>query len=81
MLNLPDGTHALEIEFHDHVLEHLRCRLHQVAGAGVVAVFTVTDHNCRRLLEAESGRLRAQLERRGIRVQGIEVCVDTEEST
>ena len=39
----------------------------------IVAVFTVSDVNTRRLLEAESGVLRAQLEGKGMRVQRVSV--------
>ena len=42
-------------------------------GGGVRATFFVQDTNLRRLLEAETGRLRAQLEARGLRVSELQV--------
>lgn len=70
----PDGSTSFDITFNDEVFDDLSCRI-TVTGDQIIAVFTVQDQNLRRLLEAESGRLRAQLEGRGLRVGEIRVEV------
>lgn len=74
MVEMGDGSFAFEIDFSDDVFEELRCRI-AVQDGKLMAVFRVQNQNLRRLLEAESGRLRAQLEGRGLRVTEIRVEV------
>lgn len=74
----PDGASSFEMAMHNELLacDDLRCRI-AVGKGGVVAVFTVSDRNVQRLLEAESGRLRVALEERGFK--GVQIQVVTED--
>ncbi|MEO0812824.1 MAG: hypothetical protein AAFY60_08170 [Myxococcota bacterium] len=69
----PDGTAAFEVSFHDEVFQDLACTI-QFGEDGVVATFRAVDVNTRRLLEAESGRLRVRLEDRGLKVKEVRVA-------
>jgi hypothetical protein len=71
----PGGGTSFDITFRDDVFEDLACRI-TIHGERVIAVFRVQNQNLRRLLEAESGRLRAQLEGRGLRVEEVRVEVE-----
>lgn len=68
----PDGSMSFDVDFHDDVFRELSCRI-RVHGERVRAVFRATDVNTKRLIEGELGRLRAQLEGRGLRVDSMEV--------
>ncbi len=70
----PSGATSFDIVFKDELFRELACRV-TVGEGGVEAVFRVHDDNARRLLEAESGRLRARLVERGLRVQAVRVEV------
>lgn len=72
VLHGPDGAASFEISFHDDVFSDLACCV-SVEDGQVVATFRVCDVNTRRLLEAESGRLRSQLEERGLKVRAVRV--------
>ncbi len=69
----PDGGQGFQVLIRDEVFEDLRCSIEVLDGGGVRATFFVQDTNLRRLLEAETGRLRAQLEARGLRVSELQV--------
>jgi hypothetical protein len=69
----PDGGYAFEIAFSDELFHDLACEIQVGQDGKVVAVFRVGDNDTRRLLEAEAGRLRAQLEERGLVVAGVRV--------
>ena len=75
----PDGGQGFQVLIRDEVFEDLRCSIDVLEGGGVRATFFVRDTNLRRLLEAETGRLRTQLEARGLRVSEI-LVVTVEES-
>ncbi len=75
LVNEPDGGVAFEIIIRDEVFSELVCRV-AVRDHRVTAIFKVGDMNLRRLLEAETGRLRASLSERGLMVDEIEVCSD-----
>jgi len=68
------GATSFEITFADDVFANLVCQLTFDEGR-LVALFRVPDHNLRRLLEAEAGRLRVQLEGRGLKVEEVKVEV------
>ena len=70
----PDGSTSFDIAVRDEVFADLRCRI-TIDRGKVRAEFHVHDVNTRRLLEAEAGRLRAQLENRGLRVEEVRVVV------
>lgn len=72
VLQGPDGAASFEISFHDDVFSDLACCV-SVEDGQVVATFRVCDVNTRRLLEAESARLRSQLEERGLKVRAVRV--------
>lgn len=72
LISEPDGSASFEIAFNDEVFSELACRISFKDG-GVTATFRAPDANTRRLLEAEAGRLRVQLEERGIKVRDIAV--------
>ncbi len=63
---------GFDISFSDDVFVDLRCRI-TIADGVVAAVFFAPDVHTRRLLEAESGRLRVSLEERGLRVSAIKI--------
>ena len=67
-----DGNRSFQITFNDEVFRSLTCTI-TLGGGKVVATFTASDDNTRRLLEAEAGRLRLMLESRGLRVQEVRV--------
>ncbi len=69
-----EGT-SFDIAVRDEIFDELSCRI-TLKGGEVVATFRVRDQNLRRLLEAESGRLRAGLEERGLRVAAVHVEVE-----
>jgi hypothetical protein len=71
LVNDAEGT-SFDISIRDDVFSELACRI-TVNDGKVIATFKVSDVNTRRLLEAESGRLRAQLEERGLTVAAIRV--------
>jgi len=75
LLNSPDGNASFEIAFRDDVFEDLACCI-STHDDGLVATFKVADQNLRRLLEAESGRLRVKLEDRGLKVKAVEVEIE-----
>lgn len=70
-----DGTTSFQISFHDDVFADLACTI-AVRASRVTATFRVRDENLRRLLEAESGRLRVSLESRGLKVEDVRVVVE-----
>tara|TARA_Y100001934_G_C11901877_1_gene562611 strand:+ start:53 stop:496 length:444 start_codon:yes stop_codon:yes gene_type:complete len=74
----PDGTRGFQIEIKDELFDRLRCSIDIMVDGRVRAIFYVQDHNLRRLLEAESARLRAQLEGRGLKVGEVLVVVASE---
>ena len=65
-----DGEQSLQFTLEDAQLGDITCRLHKRNG-GIAAVFLAKDINTERLLKAEVGRLRVQLEARGLKVDGI----------
>lgn len=67
-----DGTTSFDIAFNDDVFDSLGCSI-VIEDNEVIAVFRAEDRNTRRLLEAEAGRLRAQLEERGLRVREVRI--------
>ncbi|MBN1960354.1 MAG: hypothetical protein JW841_05370 [Deltaproteobacteria bacterium] len=69
----PDGATAFDISIRDDVFDELACRI-AIRDHTVTATFRVADTNLRRLLEAEAGRLRAQLSDRGFKVDQIIIC-------
>jgi flagellar hook-length control protein FliK len=66
------GTTSFDIAFDDELFADLACRI-SVSQGRVVATFRVRDVNLRRLLEAETPRLRARLEERGLKVGEVRV--------
>ena len=70
------GESTFELMISDALFENLRCSI-TVGKGGVNAVFHVGgDQDLRRLLEAESGRLRASLEAKGLR--SVSVSIEAE---
>lgn len=61
----PSGGTSFRIDFSDDLFDETACII-TVTGRDVVATFYVEDVNARRLLEAESRRLEANLAGRGI---------------
>jgi hypothetical protein len=72
LVNAPDGSCAFEIAIKDDVFDELACRI-ALRDHRVTAIFRARDPHLRRLLEAESGRLRALLADRGLHVSAIVV--------
>ncbi len=67
------GDATFELMISDELFDNLRCSI-SVGKGGVEAVFHVGgDVDLRRLLEAESGRLRASLEERGLRSVSVRI--------
>ncbi len=66
----PDGAMSFDIAFRDEVFTDMACTVSVKAGRAV-ATFRVSDDNTRRLLEAESGKLRLGLEARGLKVDRV----------
>jgi hypothetical protein len=67
------GEAIFELMISDELFENLRCSI-TVGKGGVSAVFHVGgDKDLRRLLEAESGRLRASLEAKGLRAVSVSI--------
>mgnify|MGYP001234063558 CR=1 FL=1 len=61
------GAATFELMISDDLFDNLRCSI-SVGKTGVEAIFYVKgDVDLRRLLESESGRLRASLEAKGLR--------------
>ena len=75
----PDGTHGFQIEIKDELFDNLRCSINILEDGRVQALFHVQDDNLRRLLEAESGRLRSQLEDKGLKVSEVRVVMGSPE--
>jgi len=75
----PDGTHGFQVEIKDDLFDNLRCTINILEDGKVQALFHVQDDNLRRLLEAESGRLRAQLEDKGLKVSEVRVVMGSPE--
>ena len=73
LTNNPDGTVEFDIAFSDELFDEMACKVSIAKDGRVVATFRVHDVNLRRLLEAESGRLRVGLEARGLKVAEIRV--------
>lgn len=71
----PDGATSFDIAVSDTLFDELSCRI-TLKDKRVVATFRVRDANTRRLLEAEAGRLRVQLESRGLTVDEVRVILD-----
>ena len=71
----PDGTHGFQVEIKDELFDNLRCTINLLDDGKVQAIFHVHDDNLRRLLEAESGRLRSQLEEKGLKVSEVTVVM------
>ena len=69
----PDGSTAFDVAIRDDVFDELACRI-AVRDRHVTATFRVRDANLRRLLAAETGRLRVQLAERGLIVDEIIVA-------
>ena len=65
-----NGEQSLQFTLEDAQLGDITCRLHKRNG-GIAAVFLAKDINTERLLKAEVGRLRVQLEGKGLKVDGI----------
>jgi len=72
MVAEPDGSTAFEVTLRDDVLQDVTCRV-AIREHRLTATFRVADVSLRRLLEGESGRLRARLEERGLHVEEIRV--------
>lgn len=70
MLVADGGVQWFEVAIRHDVFPDLRCKI-SIRGEEVVALFEAPDANGRRLLEAESGRLRTMLEARGLKVAEI----------
>lgn len=70
------GQHSLEFTLEDQELGDITCRLLR-ADKGISAVFQAKDINTERLLKAEAGRLRVQLEAKGLKVDDIMVERET----
>ncbi len=70
----PDGAVSFDISISDDVFNDLACRI-GVANGEIVATFFAADPNTARLLEAEAGRLRVQLEKKGMRVSRVDVVL------
>ena len=67
------GEATFELMISDELFDNLRCSI-TVGRNGVCAVFHVGgDVDLRRLLEAESGRLRTSLEERGLRSVTVKI--------
>ena len=66
------GEQALQFTLEDPQLGDVSCRLLKT-DTGILAVFQAKDVNTERLLQAEVGRLRVQLEGKGLRVSDIKV--------
>jgi len=67
------GEATFDLMISDELFENLRCSI-TVGRNGVAAIFHVGDDvDLRRLLEAESGRLRASLEARGLRSVSVTI--------
>ena len=67
------GDAIFELMISDDLFDNLRCSI-CVSKRGVEAVFHVGgDVNLRRLLEAESGRLRASLEAKGLKAVSVRI--------
>ena len=77
LMNQPDGTASFQIAFRDEVFADLACTISRRSDGQIAAVFQVEDDNLRRLLEAETGRLRNNFEARGLKVADIKVVVTT----
>ena len=71
----PDGSSTFEFSIRDELFADVDCRV-SLEGGLVVATFRVGDKDLKRLFEAEAGRLRVQLEERGLRVQEVRVEAD-----
>jgi len=67
-----DGQHQLEFMIEDRQLGDIMCRLRKTT-TGLRAELVASDTHTERLLQAEAGRLRVQLEERGLKVDGIDV--------
>ncbi len=70
LVSEPDGSSAFEVSIRDDLFDELTCRISWRDG-GLVAEFRAADVDLRRLLAAESGRLRVRLEEKGIRVAEV----------
>lgn len=67
------GDAMFELMISDDLFDNLRCSI-SVGKGGVEAVFHVGgDVDLRRLLEAESGRLRASLEAKGLKAVSVRI--------
>jgi|MDSW01.2.fsa_nt_gb hypothetical protein len=67
------GAATFELMISDELFDNLRCSI-SVGKNGVEAVFYVKgDVDLRRLLESESGRLRASLEAKGLRSVNVRI--------
>ena len=67
------GVATFELMISDELFDNLRCSI-SVGKKGVEAVFHVKgDVDLRRLLESESGRLRAALEAKGLRSVSVRI--------
>ena len=71
-----EGAQGVSVLIRDDLFENLRCAIDVEADGRVKATFFVKDINLRRLLEAESGRLRDSLEARGLKVRAVAVVVE-----
>lgn len=71
-----DGAQGVSVLIRDDLFENLRCTIDVESDGRVKATFFVKDTNLRRLLEAESGRLRDSLEARGLKVREVAVVVE-----
>ncbi|MCK5689330.1 flagellar hook-length control protein FliK, partial [Myxococcota bacterium] len=70
MVQMPDGGNLFDFEWDDDVIGKIQCSI-LVHDGEVAATFLASDINARRLLEAETPRLRVQLESKGLRVTKI----------
>jgi hypothetical protein len=70
----PNGNTSFDITIKHEVFADLNCRI-QHTQKGLVATFVVKDTNLRRLLQAQAGLLRQNLEERGLKVVTVVVTM------
>lgn len=74
-----EGGGEVSVLIRDDLFEDLRCSIDVESDGRVKATFFVQDPNLRRLLEGEAGRLRSNLEGRGLKVREVAVVMETSE--
>ena len=73
------GGGEVSVLIRDDLFLDLRCSIDVESDGRVKATFFVQDANLRRLLEGEAGRLRSNLEGRGLKVREVAVVMETPE--